>query len=1179
MPDDIRRPPQTPPPLRPVTLEDKYTATEGTVFLSGTQALVRLPLTQVRRDRAAGLNTAAFISGYRGSPLGGLDQQLWRAAEHLAAHDVVFQPGVNEDLAATAVWGSQQLHLSPGARRQGVVGLWYGKGPGVDRSGDVFKHGNAAGSAPHGGVLCLAGDDHGAKSSTLPHQSDHEFMAALMPMLYPSSVQEFLEMGLLGIAMSRYSGCWVGMKVIADTVETTSVVDLAQEARDFVLPGDFEMPPGGLNLRWPDDRWTQDHRLQNHKGFAAIAFARANRVDRIIFDSPGARLGIVATGKAYEDVRQALRELDIDASLAADLGLKLYKVGMPWPLEPEGIRHFAEGLEELLIIEERREIIENQVKQQLYNWRADVRPRVVGKMDQHDRPVLSLSEELTTGAVVRVLVSRLLQFEVPDGLRERLERRLAWFQDRLGLRQSHQPPIDRKPWYCAGCPHNISTKVPEGSRALAGIGCHFMVLWMDRNTETFSHMGGEGAAWAGIAPFTDEGHVFVNMGDGTYYHSGLLAIRQAVAAKVSLTYKILYNDAVAMTGGQAVDGPLSPEQISHQLHQEGVGTILVISDTPEAVRRGALAPGVEVHHRDATEPLMQRLRETPGVSAMIYVQTCATEKRRRRKRGLMPDPDLRVAINPAVCEGCGDCSVQSNCIAIEPLETDHGRKRTINQSACNKDLSCIKGFCPSFVTLEGAKPRRKAALPPPDDRDIPWPQQVPALDRPYNVAVTGVGGTGVLTIGAILGMAAHLEGQACMILDMAGLAQKGGAVLSHVRLSPTVADITSPRIVTGGADVLLAADDVVAASKDGVALCDPSRTRAVVNTHLTPVARFITHRDVDFRRHAVAQAIAKGVQGQEDFQDFTALAVALTGDAIATNILMVGYAWQRGQIPLSLQSIERAIDLNGVAVRANLEALRWGRLAAADPDRVRALIQAPASDASTAAAAPEHTLSLAALIAHREAHLTAYQNAALAKRYRGLVDRVADAAQAHGLGEDLPRAVARNYAKVLAIKDEYEVARLFTDGRFQVQLAQDFQGVRRVQFHLAPPILGGTAPDGRPRKRRFGPWVMPLFRILARLKGVRGTALDLFARTQERRRERALIGTYEAMVETVLAGLTPARAAAAQDILDWPDQIRGFGPVKEAAMDRAEAQRAALLEAFVAPEGRREPAETPQEAA
>lgn len=1137
----------------PISLDQKYTQGSGHIFLTGIQALVRLPMAQVRRDRAAGLNTAAFVTGYRGSPLGGYDQQLMAARKHLDAYGVKFLPGVNEDLAATAIWGTQQLNLSPGANYDGVVGIWYGKGPGVDRCGDVFRHGNAAGSAKFGGVLCLAGDDHGAKSSTVPHQSDHAFMSALMPYLYPSSIHEMIEMGLLGIAMSRYSGCWVGMKVITETVETTAEIDLNNELKPFNIPTDFEIPPGGLNLRWPDDRYDQDRRLQDYKGFAAIAFARANNINRVTMDSPNARFGIMASGKSYEDVRQALRELGITEQVAAKIGLRLYKIGMPWPLEPEGVRSFAVGLEEIFIVEERREIVENQVKQELFNWRDDVRPRIIGKMDDKDHRFLPFAEELSVAKVATSLVDRLLAMEIDPEVAALLRAKADWFHGRDASQVQAVVPITRTPYFCSGCPHNTSTKVPEGSRALAGIGCHFMTLWMDRNTETFTHMGGEGVPWTGIAPFTSEKHIFANLGDGTYFHSGSLAIRQSIASKANITYKILYNDAVAMTGGQKHDGDLSPQQITFQLHSEGIRDIYLVSENPDAYPAASIAPGTKLAHRDELDHVMKTLREVPGCSAIVFVQTCAAEKRRRRKRGTLEDPQRRVIINPAVCEGCGDCSVQSNCISVEPLETALGRKRTINQSSCNKDYSCLKGFCPSFVTVDGGRLKRKTPVELGTIGALPEPSSRPGLERPYNVAVGGVGGTGVLTIGALLGMAAHIEGKASMILDMSGLAQKGGAVLSHVRLAETTAEVTCSRIVTGTADLLIAADEVVAIAKDTIGLCEASRTFGIVNTHLIPIADFVRNRDFNFQTRKVNNVLEASLKKESTFLDFTKAAEALLGDSIATNMMMMGFAYQQGLLPLQAASIEQAIDLNGVSIKMNMLAFQLGRLAAADPARLADMLKGADE---TIAPKTLDEMSLDEIIAHRSALLTDYQNAALADRYRKLVAKVRAASD--GYGEALPRAVAINYAKLLAYKDEYEVARLYTDGRFEKQVRDQFEGDFKINFNLAPPMLPGKDASGRPKKRAFGAWMLPLFRILAGLRGLRGTALDVFGYSADRRLERDLIAGYEKDVATVLTLLTPQTLDIAVELLSLPDQIRGYGPVKEKSVHDAKARYAQL---------------------
>ena len=1140
----------------PISLDQKYTQGTGHVFMTGIQALVRLPMAQIRRDRAMGLNTAGFVSGYRGSPLGGYDQQLFAARKHLEQYNIKFQPGVNEDLAATAIWGSQQLSLSPGAQYDGVVGIWYGKGPGVDRCGDVFRHANTAGSAKNGGVLCLAGDDHGAKSSTVPHQSDHAFMSALMPYLYPSSIHEMIEMGLLGIAMSRYSGCWVGMKVITETVETTAEIDLTDEMKPFIIPPDFEMPPGGLNIRWPDDRYLQDLRLQDYKGYAAIAFARANKINRVTMDSPNARYGIMASGKSYEDIRQALRELGITEEVAAKIGIRLYKIGMPWPLEPEGVRNFAVGLEEIFIIEERREIVENQVKQELFNWRDDVRPRIVGKMDDHDKRFLTFAAELSVASLASSLTERLLRLNLNPEIAQMLRAKADWFNGRQATQMQAAAPVTRTPYFCSGCPHNTSTKVPEGSRAFAGIGCHFMALWMDRNTETYTHMGGEGVPWVGVAPFTKEKHVFANLGDGTYFHSGSLAIRQSIASGANITYKILYNDATAMTGGQHVDGELSPQQITFQLHAEGIRNIYLVSENPHLYPASDIAPGVITRHRDELDAVMRECRELKGTSAIVFVQTCAAEKRRRRKRGLMEDPTRRVLINPAVCEGCGDCSVQSNCISVEPLETELGRKRTINQSTCNKDYSCLKGFCPSFVTVDGAKLRHRA---PPDlgsIGELPEPASRPSLDRPYNIAVGGVGGTGVLTIGALLGMAAHIEGKASMILDMSGLAQKGGAVLSHVRLSEHTADVTCSRIVTGTADLVLAADEVVAVSKDMVTLCESARTVGIINSHVIPTADFILNRDFNFQTRKLNSVLETELKKESSFFDFTTPAEALLGDSIATNIMMLGYAYQRGLLPLSAKAIEQAIEVNGVAIKMNTQGFQLGRLAAIDPARFKEMMKD--HDAVVPAKTLE-AMTLDEIITHRMAMLTDYQSGRLARRYRKLVDQMRDAATRGGYGDALPRAVAINYAKLLAYKDEYEVARLYTDGRFERQLRDQFEGEFKFNFNLAPPILSrGVDALGRPKKRAFGSWMMSVFRVLAKFRFLRGTALDVFGYSDDRKLERELIAAYEKDVAKVLELLSQATHDTAVELLSLPDRIRGYGPVKDKAVKDAKARHEQL---------------------
>ena len=1158
--------PVDPAILASASLDDKYTLERGRVFLTGTQALIRLMMLQRSRDQRAGLNTAGFVSGYRGSPLGGLDQALWRAKSHLESHHIKFQPGVNEDLAATSIWGTQQVNLFPGAKYDGVYSMWYGKGPGVDRCGDVFKHANAAGTSKHGGVLVLAGDDHAAKSSTLPHQSEHIFKACLIPVLNPSNVQDYLDLGLHGIAMSRYSGLWVAFKCVTDVVESGASVLVDPERVKVRVPSDFVLPPGGLNIRWPDGILEQEARILDWKVYAAVAYVRANALDKVIFDSPQARLGIVTTGKSYGDVMQALSDLGITRETAKDIGLRVYKVAMSWPLEPQGARRFAEGLEEILVVEEKRQLIEYQIKEELYNWKEGVRaPRVVGKFDDSGewsrsggQPagtwLLPAHYEHSPAMVARAIAQRLAKLNMDSSLGSKFRERLAFLDFKEKALAKPRVTAIRQPYFCSGCPHNTSTRVPEGSRATAGIGCHFMAVWMDRNTATFTHMGAEGAPWIGQAPFTNEKHIFANLGDGTYFHSGLLAIRAAVSAKVSMTYKILYNDAVAMTGGQHHDGPLDPARISRQIAAEGVSPIVVVTDEPEKYPQGTnWAPGVTVRHRDELDAVQKELREIQGVSALIYDQTCASEKRRRRKRNEYPDPALRAVINERVCEGCGDCSAKSNCLSVEPLETELGRKRTINQSSCNKDFSCVKGFCPSFVTVEGGRLRkgRSSAREVGDFSPLPEPE-LPDLQTPYGILVTGIGGTGVITIGQIVGMAAHLEGKGVSVLDMSGLAQKYGAVMSHVQIASRPERLHASRLDTGGASLVIGCDLVVSASTDAIAKMAPARTRALVNASVTPTAEFVRNPNWQLPGTDLQKDISESA-GTADFVPATELASALMGDAIATNMFMLGYAYQKGWLPLAAASLERAIELNAVAVEFNKQSFAWGRRAAVDLERVQRI----ARPAEVVAIGDHFSRNLDELLERRVKLLTDYQNKGYAERYKSLVSRVRQ------IDSKLAEAVARNYAKLLAYKDEYEVARLHADGEFDRKLAAMFEGDYKVVYHLAPPLLARKDPTtGEPRKMQFGPWMRPLFKVLKSLKGLRGTALDLFGYTEERRTERALIREYEQTVEQVLAGLTPHNHAVALELLSLPEEIRGFGHIKMATIAAARKKRDALLARF-----------------
>ena len=1142
-----------------VSLEDKYSLDKGRAFMTGIEALVRLPMLQHQRDLEHGLNTACFISGYRGSPVGGLDQALWKARRFTEKHNIHFLPGVNEDLAMTSVWGSQQVGLFAGARYDGVFGMWYGKGPGLDRSMDVLKHANAFGTSKYGGVLAVVGDDHACKSSTLPHQSDHMFIGATVPVLNPADVQEVLDLGVLGWELSRYCGCWVGLKAITENMDAAISAEIDPDRVQVKIPQDYKLPEDGVHTRWPDTPMAQEERLQRHKIYAARAFARANNLNRIEIDSANARLGIITTGKSYLDTLQALEDLGIDDELAARIGIRLFKVGMSWPLEPVMTHRFAEGLDEILVIEEKRSVIEDQLTGQLYNWPVDKRPRVVGEYDEKRNLLVTNLGELTPAMIARVIAARISRFFDSESIQERLE----FLEDKEAALARQRDRAERKPWFCSGCPHNTSTVVPDGSIAYGGIGCHYMATWMDRGTETFTQMGGEGATWLGQAPFTDTRHVFQNLGDGTYFHSGLLAIRAAVAAGVNITYKILYNDAVAMTGGQPLDGQLTVDQMVEQLRAEGVRRIALVSDQPQNFRGRALArhPGVSVSHRNQLQSIQLELRETEGCSALIYAQTCAAEKRRRRKKGTLEDPARRVFINEAVCEGCGDCGLQSNCLSIVPRETPLGRKRAIDQSACNKDYSCVRGFCPSFVSVLGGKLRKHRPVSSNSSWQEPDEPRRVQLDDPFNILITGIGGTGILTVGSVLGMAAHIEEKGVSVLNQTGLAQKFGAVTGHVRIAATQAAIHAMRIPAGEAQLLLGADLVVSSGDDALSKLNREHSWAVVNNYLSPTAEFTRNPDAEFPVAEMEQSIADEIAGDHgQFVDATTIATRLLGDAIFANFFLLGVAYQQGLIPIGAAAIGEAIELNGVAVGQNQEAFLWGRRYVIDADAV-----CREAGVDTGPLAVIEAPGLEQAIAMRREMLVDYQDRAYAERYLRLLERVrrregelrpriADAAM------PLTEAVAEAYFKLLAYKDEYEVARLYSNGDFEKSLSARFEGDYRLRFHLAPPLLAKRDPvTGKPQKREFGGWMLGLLRLLARFKGLRGSSLDIFGYTAERRLERALITEYEQDIDTLLSQLTPGNLDAAIELARLPLQMRGFGHVKQASIEQARSRREQLL--------------------
>ncbi|WP_304187035.1 indolepyruvate ferredoxin oxidoreductase family protein [Phenylobacterium aquaticum] len=1122
-----------------VTLDDKFLLKEGRVFITGVQALLRVLMDQRRLDERSGLNTAGFVSGYRGSPLGGLDQQAHRAETYLKAAEVVFKEGLNEDLAATAVWGSQQANLFPGARFDGVFGMWYGKAPGVDRTGDAFKHANFAGTHPRGGVLAVAGDDHTCKSSTLPSQSEYAFQDFEMPVLSPADVQEVLDYGLMGYAMSRFSGLWVGLIALADTMDSGVTIDVGLDRHQITVPTNFAMPAGGLGIRLKDQPLDKERRLRTLKIPAALAFARANRIDRVVLPAARPRLGIVCQGQAYKDVVEAFAAMRISLEEAASLGVSIYKVGMPWPLEPQGLKAFAAGLETLMVIEHKRPLIETQARAVLYDLPAHARPRIIGKTDEVGHPLLSELGSLSVAEVALAIADRLPPGPHMDRVHDYLSRVSAASMAAVTLAAEQQ----RKPFFCSGCPHNTSTRLPEGSRALAGIGCHYMASFSDPQTDLNSHMGGEGLTWVGAAPFTTESHVFANLGDGTYNHSGSLAVRASIAAGSHITYKLLFNDAVAMTGGQAAESGFTPAQITRQLAAEGVAKTIIVADDPrryDAVRD--LAPGVEVKPRSELMAVQRMLRDTAGTTVLLYDQVCATEKRRRRKRGKLEQAEKRVFINPLVCEGCGDCSKASNCVSVEPLNTEFGRKRRINQSSCNQDYSCIDGFCPSFITLEGAGNAQAKAMPALTAESTPLPV-FETLEGVRNIVFTGIGGTGVTTTASILAMAAHVDGRAASVVDMTGLAQKGGAVFSHVRIGETEDTVVGGRVPAASAHVLVACDILSAAGPDALALYAKDRTVACGNEDFAPTADFVTDRDVRFDSSSMSRRIAAAAKAYDQCPAHH-LAETEMGDAIYANMIMLGFAWQKGLIPVSSRALYRAIRLNGVAAEANLQAFELGRQVAHDPSK-RGKAEA---DAPT----PE-TMALDTLITHRIGELSAYQDTAYAERYRRRLEQVSLKGS-----EALTRAVAINLYKLMAYKDEYEVARLYTDGRFDRARDQTFKG-GKAKVWLAPPILAPKDAQGRPKKIAFGGWMLEFgFPVLARLKGLRGTPFDLFGHSAERRMERQLITDYETDLDRLLKGFTPERGALAVQIAQVPQQIRGFGHVKDAAVVKARAEATKL---------------------
>ena len=1142
--------------LRDVSLDDKYELQEGTIYLTGSQALLRLAMNQLRRDEAAGLRTASYITGYRGSPMHNIDKESWRSMQLLQDHRVFFHPAINEDLAATACWGTQQANSYDGAKYDGVCAIWYGKGPGLDRSIDAIRHANLAGTAMHGGVLAVVGDDPAMKSTDVPAASETMFTDLCMPVLYPATVQEVLDYGVLGWEMSRFSGAWVGLKLTADTVDAAAAVDGDAQRVKLITPN-FDFPIDGVSIRAGDTWHAQEPRLRRAKLPAATAFARANEINRITIDGPKRRYGIIAAGKAYMDVLQALSEMGLGRQGAADVGISLLKIGMPYPLDGEIVRTFASGLEEVFVVEEKRRTLEVGVKDALFDLDTNRRPRVIGRYDEAGQLLIPEIGEFGAEEITRALSRRISHFHASDRITSRVE-----FLDEKARRGAGRGglAIARIPYFCSGCPHNTSTKLPDGSRAHGGVGCHFMATYMDRNVTAHTHMGGEGANWIGQAPFTETGHIFQNLGDGTYFHSGLMAIRACIAADVNITYKILFNDAVAMTGGQPHDGTITPMSISAQVAAEGVRTIFVVTDDPQKYPADAgFAKGTKIEPRHRLDYVQRELRETLGVSVLIYDQTCAAEKRRRRKKGEMIDPPRRIFINHRVCEGCGDCSKTSNCLSVLPLETEFGKKRRIDQSSCNKDYSCAEGFCPSFVNVIGGTPKKStAALEVPRELAL-LPEPEPAAiseGGAYNILITGIGGTGVVTIAALLTMAAHAEGKAFSTIDQFGMAQKGGAVMSHVRIAADEDTLGPARLSTGAADLVLGCDSLVTGGDDALSTVDPSRTRLIVNSHQAITGQFAMSPDLSFPADAIEHRIRNEAgTDKAEFIDASGIATSLLGDSIMSNLFMLGFAYQKGLIPVSSAALMKAIELNAIAIDANKSAFEWGRRTAFNRPAVEALLGQ--SDRSA-------VLSLEDVIAHRHSELVAYQDHAYADRYEGIVRRVASAETGKAPGRSgLAETVARNLYGLMAYKDEYEVARLYSDPGFRERLASQFDGIERIELLLAPPLLARRdRKSGQIRKLRFGPWIFPVLKQLAKLKRLRGTALDIFGRTAERRSERALIDEYQAIVDELTERLSPDNHGSAMAIASMPSKIRGYGHVKETAIKAARAEWRDLMQTW-----------------
>mgnify|MGYP000002632726 CR=1 FL=1 len=1136
-----------------MTLDDKYRLDSGRVYVTGQQAIVRLMLVQRLIDEKAGLNTGGFISGYRGSPMTAIDVELWRAGNAiLGEHHVKFWPGLNENLAMTSVWGTQQVGYKGDAKYDGVYAMWYGKGPGLDQTIDGLRQATLHGSAKHGGALVLCGDDPDMTSTVDPYHSELLFEDLLMPVLYPADIQDVFDLGIYGIALSRFCGSFVGYKLLPETIETAASINGDYNRIKIKYPK-FVFPPDGVNARRGDDIYGMGKRARKYKLPAALAFSRANNLNRVTLESPKKKFGIVAMGKEWRNVQQALHDLGISEAKAKLLGINILKVAMPFPSDDDLYRIFAEGMDEVLIIEDKREQIQNGFTRGCYDLPKSKRPRIVGRTDENGKPLVIAYERTTPDRIAKIIADRIAYFYTSPSIDERLK-----FLDDCEKTLAKADAINtrRVPYFCSGCPHNTSTIVPEGSKGVGGVGCHYMATWMDRDVEGFTHMGAEGAPWIGEEPFVETNHVFQQLGDGTYFHSGSLAIRATIAAKSNITFKILFNDAVAMTGGQPVDGQLTVPMITHQVFQEGVKRIVVVTDEPDKYGNNAgFAKGTTIHHRRELDKVQRELRDIKGTTVLIYDQTCAAEKRRRRKRGTFPDPAKRAFINDRICEGCGDCSKKSNCLSVQPIDTEYGRKRKIHQSSCNKDYSCVDGFCPSFVTIHGGDMKRgkardslKTVIPEPEIYKI-------EKSKTYGALIAGVGGTGVITIGALLGTAAHMEGKGVSIVDQMGFSQKGGPVMTHIRFANEQSDINTARLTIGATDLLIACDMMTTGMDKVLETLNPRRTKAFINLEKTMSSDFIHDPNLDYPMTALQNRFSSVLSVDNiEYLDATQLAVKLLGNSIGANLFLVGYAWQKGALPIGRASILKAVDLNGVKPEWNKQAFEWGRLAAHDPQAIKALLNdkplTPKTDDE--------------YIVARMQDLTLYQNAAYADRYKALVEKaaLAEAQKTKGLS-GLTRAVAIYAYKLMAYKDEYEVARLQTAPEFRAKLQEAFEGEYKIKYHLSPPLLAKKDPHtGRPRKYEIGGWIMPIFKIMAKMSAFRGTAFDIFGYTEERKMERGLIKTYEETVDSLILGLNQDNHKLAIDIASFPDAIRGYGYIKEKSVKDATTNLNMLLSAY-----------------